>query len=255
MRILVAFFVPGKILLPWDYLNWLRGRFYQAMAWGRPKLARDMHDEGFSSSGKRYKLATFSLLYPERYELTPQGIQTWGRLRWWISSPLEPLLEAIALGLLARPEVRLGASTLYVEQIGVVVPPTFSEAMTLVTLSLIFVSTGERDAEGRFHQRFLSPEEPDFARVLTDNLKRKSAAIYGETLESELPFEWLDEPRSKLMMVNDIKVRGWMMCFRVSGAVDLIRLGYEAGFGERNAQGFGMVCLPEEHPTFSRREV
>jgi len=255
VRIIVEFFAPGEVLLPWDYLDRLRGLFYHAMAWGRPKLARDVHDEGFSGGGKRYKLVTFSLLYPERYELTPEGIRTRGRLRWWVSSPIEPLLEAVALGLLARPEVRLGANTLYVEQIGVVLPPRFSEAMALVTLSPIFVSTGERDAEGRFHKRFLSPEEPDFARVLADNLKRKSAAIYGEALESELRFEWLGEPRSKLMMVNGVKVRGWMMCFRASGATDLIRLGYDAGFGERNAQGFGMVCLPEEHPTFSRREM
>ncbi len=254
MRISVEFFAPDEILLPWDYLDWLRGLFYRAMERGRPKLAREVHDEGFSGGGKRYKLVTFSLLYPEQYEQTPRGLRVRGRLRWWISSPLESLIEALALGLLMRPEIQLGASVLHVGQIGVLLPPTFAETMTLVTLSPIFASTGFRDAEGRFRKRFLSPAEPDFARVLTENLRRKFSALRDEVLEGELRFEWLDEPKSKLMRVNGVKVRGWMMRFRVSGPADLIRLGYDAGFGERNAQGFGMVCVPEDHPTLPWKE-
>jgi CRISPR-associated endoribonuclease Cas6 len=31
------------------------------------------------------------------------------------------------------------------------------------------------------------------------------------------------------------------MRFIAEGPQDLLRIGYEAGFGERNAQGFGMV--------------
>jgi hypothetical protein len=34
-----------------------------------------------------------------------------------------------------------------------------------------------------------------------------------------------------------------MMRFQVSGPPELIRLGYDASFGERNAQGFGMVRI------------
>jgi CRISPR-associated endoribonuclease Cas6 len=251
MRISIDFFTPDEILLPWNYLDQLRGLFYRAMERGRPRLARDVHDEGFSGGGKRYKLATFSLLYPERYEPTPQGMRTRGHLRWWISSPLESLIEALALGLLNHPEVRLGANKLYVGQIGVMLPPTFCETMTLVTLSPIFASTGVRDSQGKFQKRFLSPKEPDFARVLMDNLRRKSIALYGDVLEGELCFEWMGEPKSKLVCVNGIQVRGWMLRFRVSGSPDLIRLGYDAGFGERNAQGFGMVGLPEDHPICS----
>jgi len=115
--------------------------------------------------------------------------------------------------------------------------------MTFSTLSPIFVSTGERDAAGRFQKRFLSPDEPDFARVLTDNLKRKAEAVSREIPDGELRFEWLSPPKSKLMNVNNTNVRGWMMKFRVTGPPELIQLGYDAGFGERNAQGFGMVTV------------
>jgi len=49
--------------------------------------------------------------------------------------------------------------------------------------------------------------------------------------------------RSKLFRVQGTKVRGWEGKFWVEGDPELIRIGYEAGFGERNAQGFGMVKL------------
>lgn len=246
MRIEVSFFSEKQIVLPWNYLDWLQGIFYHAMDRGIPRLAREVHDEGFLGGGKRYKLATFSLLYPERYEMESEGLQVQGIIRWWIASPLESLIEALALGLLAEPEVRLGKDRVQVWQVGVVLPPTFTETMTFSTLSPICASTGERSAAGRFQKRFLSPIEPrwdgnDFARVLSDNLKRKAEAVYGEIPDGELHFEWLSSPKSKLMNVNSTDVRGWMMKFQVSGPPELLQLGYDAGFGERNAQGFGMV--------------
>ncbi|HXF04089.1 MAG TPA: CRISPR-associated endoribonuclease Cas6 [Blastocatellia bacterium] len=253
MRIEVDLFSERQITLPWNYLDWLQGIFYRAMERGIPRLAREVHDEGFFGGGKRYKLATFSLLYPERYEKVTDGIRTQGIIRWWIASPLEPLIEALALGLLAAPEVQLGKEKVHVGQIGVALPPTFTETMTFTTLSPIFVSTGERDATGQLRKRFLSPKEPDFARVLGDNLRRKAQALLGEVPEGELRFEWLGEPKSKLMRVKETDVRGWMMRFRVSGPVELLQLGYDAGFGERNAQGFGMVGLLQEHPAISQK--
>lgn len=248
MRIAVDLFSERQIILPWNYLDWLQGIFYRAMERGIPRMARQVHDEGFLGGGKRYKLATFSLLYPERYQKTPEGLQTQGIIHWWVASPLEPLLEALALGLLDEREVRWGKDRVQVREVGVVLPPTFTETMTFSTLSPICASTGERDAAGHFQKRFLSPTEPrgegnDFARVLGDNLRRKAQALWGEVPEGELRFAWVGEPKSKLMRVNHMEVRGWMMTFQVSGPPELIQLGYDAGFGERNAQGFGMVRI------------
>jgi CRISPR-associated endoribonuclease Cas6 len=248
MRISVEFLTHDEVELPWDYLDHLRGLFYQTMALGRPKLAQQVHEQGFGTASKHYKLATFSLLYPDEYRKMKHGMRVRGRLRWWIASPLEPVIEAIALGFLTRPEVRLGKCLLQVGQIGVVVPPAFQPTMTLVTLSPLVVSTGQRDDSGKFRKEFLAPHQPDFSRILVENLKRKSVALHGTALDGELQFEWLSPPQSKLFTVNGTHVRGWMMKFRVSGSTELIQVGYDAGFGERNAQGFGMVRLADEPP-------
>lgn len=246
MRIQVTFYAERELILPWNYLDWLRGIFYRAIERRIPGMARKVHDEGFFGGGKNYKLATFSLLYPERFQKVTGGIRTQGAIRWWVASPIEPLIEALRLSLLAEPEVRLGKAPVQVWQIEVVLPPTFSETMTFSTLSPISVSTGECDESGKFQKRFLSPQEPDFTRVLGDNLRRKAQTLSDKVADGELRFEWLGEPKSKLMKVKDTSVRGWMMRFRVSGPVELIRLGYDAGFGERNAQGFGMVTAATE---------
>lgn len=243
MRIEVTFFSERPIILPWDYLDWLQGIFYRAMERGIPQLAHRVHDEGFTGGGKRYKLSTFSLLYPERYQVVSGGLRVEGILRWWISSPLGRVIEAVALGLLSEPEIWLGQYRVQVGEVRVVPIPQFTSPMTLITLSPIFVSTGERDAAGRFQKRFLSPGEPDFVRVLNENARRKAEAVWGRVPEGELRFEWLGRPESKLITVNHFRVRGWMMSFRVSGPRELIEIGYEAGFGERNAQGFGMVRM------------
>jgi CRISPR/Cas system endoribonuclease Cas6 (RAMP superfamily) len=64
VRIEVDFSSEKPIFLCWNYLEYLRGIFYRAMERGMPRVARQVHDYGFLGGGKRYKLATFSLLYP-----------------------------------------------------------------------------------------------------------------------------------------------------------------------------------------------
>ena len=46
-----------------------------------------------------------------------------------------------------------------------------------------------------------------------------------------------------LVDFKDIKIRGIVCPFRVSGSRALIQVGYECGFGDKNSAGFGMVGL------------
>jgi CRISPR-associated endoribonuclease Cas6 len=241
MRIAVNFALEKDLLLPWSYIDWLRGLLYGAMDRGIPQIAQLVHDQGFLAGGKQYKLIVFSLLHPQRYETTSQGLRVAGGLRWEVSSPLEPLIEAVTLGLLSEPEARLGKERVYIAQVRVLPPPPFKHQMIFTTLSPICVSTGERDEHGKFQKRFLSPDDPDFGRVLNENLKRKAEVVSGTAVAGDVTFTRLGQPRSKLLTVNDTQIRGWLMTFRVEGPAELLRVGYEAGFGERNAQGFGMV--------------
>jgi len=240
MRLRLEFRFPNAVVLPWNYLDWLQGLLYDAMRRGLPRVARQVHDVGFRGEGKRYKLVTFSLLYPARHRRLAEGLQMEGPVLWWVSSPVENLLEAVVLGLLKEPEVRLGPQTVFVERVEVEPPPPWADTMTWRTLSPVCVSTGRMEG-GRFRKVFVDPADPDFERILCDNLRRKARALGWAAPDTAVRLEWLKGPASQLLTVHGVRVRGWRGVLRVVGPPELLRVGYEAGLGERNAQGFGMV--------------
>lgn len=252
MRIEISFYSENRIIIPWQYLDFLRGIFYQALNLGIPRLAKEIHNNGFLIEGKKYKLATFSLLYPERYEKCSDGLSVQGHITWWVSSPIEPLINALSLGLLNHPTVRFGNDWLKVLHVRELKTPKFSESMTFTTLSPICVSTGERSDSGQFVKRFLSPpsnasisDSDDFVRILSENLERKAKIIFGQdySCNRALLLEPLSTSKSKLLKIKDTDVRAWMMSGRISGPAELLQLAYDAGLGERNTQGFGMIDL------------
>ncbi|MDK2954420.1 MAG: CRISPR-associated endoribonuclease Cas6, partial [Kosmotoga sp.] len=46
--------------------------------------------------------------------------------------------------------------------------------------------------------------------------------------------------------------RAWHLVFKAYGDEELIRVGYQAGFGEKNSLGFGMVKVDERKPRVKR---
>lgn len=89
------------------------------------------------------------------------------------------------------------------------------------------------------------PKELGLACVLRDNFKRKANAMYGETPDGERHFERLSPLKSEKLKANRTEIHAWMMTFCASRVGELIRLTCEAGFGSRNAQGFGRVRVNE----------
>lgn len=240
MRLKVILRFPIPLWLPWNYPEWLRGLAYTAIARGLPQLAHRLHEEGWADpGGRRYKPLTYSWL--QGLQPSGNGLRADGAATWWISSPLAAVVEALALGLLLEPEVRLGPYPALVERVEVTPEPALEGPVTFMTLSPITISTGERRADGKLVKRYLSPEEPAFAQALAENLRRKAVAFYGREPQGEVEIQAHPPYRSKLIRIHDTDIRGWLLTLTVAGDPELIRLGYEAGLGEHTASGFGMV--------------
>ena len=242
MRLKVVFNFSDRIFLPWNYLDYLKGMFYEVMMRGDPEVARFAHEEGFQSEGKRYKLFTFSLLYPRHRERRSDGLIMWGEVNWFFSSPIPGIVEAFAAGMLMEGQVELGKARCDLARVEVMPAPEFSEEMNFRTLSPIVASTGRRSGD-KFGKVFLNPDDPDFRRVLTENLVRKYKALFGEEPEGEVEIEPCEPYKSKLFNVSGTNVRGYEMRLKLKGDPILIKLAYEAGLGERNGQGFGMIAI------------
>ncbi len=236
-----------RVELPYNYNYPLASAIYSFLGRGDAAFSDFLHDEGFCLDGKAFKLFTFSPLFSSRRKALKDGLLIEGKLDWFISSPKEEFVTSLAQGILEQGFLSFLGQRLIVKQVEVLKRPSFEPRMSFRTLSPIVISTGEVDAGGRFHKRYLSPEEPEFSRILEENLRRKYQACYGkEPSEEGISLEFLRAPQSKLLDYKGIKIRGWFMHFIAQGSAELIELGYEAGFGENNSAGFGMVEVIEE---------
>jgi CRISPR-associated endoribonuclease Cas6 len=246
MRLMVLFATPGEILLPWNYLDWLRGLIYRLLSAKSKNFALWLHQEGINLNNKRYKPFNFSLLYPSNKKAIKKGLLVKGEIKWFISSPVSLICQLLAEQLLHSPTIQLGPHKIEVLKVFSLSNPNFNSTSHFSTLSPISISTGIKEGE-KFLKRYLSPEEELFPKLLKENLLNKAEAFWlpsGEVdIELKPPF------RSRLFKIKGIDVRGWEMELTIRGDEHLINLAYDVGLGEHNACGFGMLSLKEEKET------
>jgi CRISPR-associated endoribonuclease Cas6 len=172
-------------MLSWGYPGWLWGLAFTAVGSGLSRVARWPYtEECRQPTGLRYKPLTFSWfhgLLPNGTDLRAERLAT-----WWVSPSVSVVVEGPALGLRLEPKVRLGPHPVMVERTGLDPAPVFGEAVTFTTRSSITLSTGQRRADGKLVNRYLSPEQPGFARALAENLRRKAAVFCRESIPGDL---------------------------------------------------------------------
>jgi CRISPR-associated endoribonuclease Cas6 len=232
---------------------------YQTVAAVDPLLAGFLHDEGVrpgsaEETDRRFKFFVFSLpeLPPYRFEGDLKRFEA-GDVRWQVSSPLPEFVEAFAAGLAALGVARLGGTHFSVVDIEACPPPHFAERMRFVALSPLVAATTERGADGRRVKRFLRADDPDFGPLVRGNLLAKYRALTGaEAEDARLDFEFDREyvrragggesrKVTRLVRYGETQIKAVLAPFVVSGNPELIRLGWECGFGSGNSQGFGMA--------------
>jgi CRISPR-associated endoribonuclease Cas6 len=130
-----------------------------------------------------------------------------------------------------------------VAQIQVLPRPDFQSTMRWQLASPACISYQEA---GRRHAQYLSPEHPEYPRLLQQNILRKVASMHPD-LAADLSgaafqFQPFGKSRSKLIHIKDnIKVRGFEYAFELTAPPLLQEAAYFAGLGEKNAQGFGLI--------------
>jgi CRISPR-associated endoribonuclease Cas6 len=235
-------------LLPLNYNHAVAALIYETLGNASTDFAARLHDEGFSSDGRRFKLFTFSRLMPRRSRLEGNSLRLEdATLTLQVSSPVAEFVEHFVSGLFRAEAFNLAGARFTLQQAETLRVPVFTGRMSFRAFSPVTESV--RDAEGGV--RFLSPED-DWSEIIRRNLLRKHHALHGcAPADERLSWTWdqayLAEAArrarraSVLIDIRGIKVRGWLAPFTVEGSTELIELGYEAGFGSRNSMGFGMA--------------
>ena len=117
-------------------------------------------------------------------------------------------------------------------------------SMKFRTLSPLYLPIQRRDGS----LMSISPETLNYDNLFFQRLKEKYVACSGKPYDGDPTFSFrlLDTPYSSSVIVNagmknELKIRGFDASFLLEADPELLRVGYEAGFGEKNTIGFGMV--------------
>jgi CRISPR-associated endoribonuclease Cas6 len=106
---------------------------------------------------------------------------------------------------------------------------------------------------GKSAETFMIPDQKDFDKVFFKSLMFKYANLVkympsaqGNGLNNlnELKFKLLGKPKTKRVKIktdtpHQKSVKGYLFDFEVKAPSELLRIGYNAGFGELNNLGFG----------------
>lgn len=236
MRLKLTLKCKPETILPYNYNHYL----YKAIARAvhNPNAVGRMRDMGFF---------TFSQLYFEQYTISANGIRNLGKyVQWYISSIKTYFLEAILKGLSETGSISLGTVEMQIANMEILATPEITGVMEFSCMSPITVTCNLDPSQG--HMRYGRIEDHDFTEKLRQDLINKHYRIYDSLpTDDNLTFEFNETYMSnkrrvtRLINFNGIKILGYMIPFKVTGNPELIRVGFQMGFGNRNNCGFGMV--------------
>lgn len=249
MRVKVS--LCGRGLIPFNYNLALAGAVYGPIKRADSDLAYSIH----SSTG--YKFFTFSFLQIPKRKISKKGIYVGDGAYFFVSSPKKEIIHCFVEGILENPEVVIDNVQFDVESVEIMKRPHFNGKTVFSTLSPIIVRTAKEE-NGDLRVIDLYPTQPKFYENLKSNLVNKYKMLYHirkENISFSKPFS----TKCKRIQIKNTFHRASFMVFEVGGDTELLELGYETGFGEKNSMGFGMVKItrriPSEKVSISNKEV
>ncbi len=212
-----------------------------------------MHDRGYKLGNKRFKLFTYSQLTFEDWKVKPGGDQTkivsfQPKAKLFISSPIKEFVNHLAQGLLNRDKFRLGKEEFWAQSVEILKQPDFFENTKFICLSPV-VSATMVERKGKLSPYYYRHDDKDLEGAIKGNLLKKYQLVHGQMPRSDrlkLKFDqdYIERKGDKIYKLIDFKgtkIKGILAPFVVEGSPELIKIGYEAGFGEKGSMGFGMV--------------
>ena len=251
MRIRISLRGVNSKFLTVNYNYPLSAAIYNLLRLGSPEFSAFLHDIGFPLNGRKYKLFTFALRF-EKISIEGKNINLLSPdATLIISTPLiNDFIKNLVIGSFEQQFIRINDARFNIKFAEILPDVSFNECAGFRLLSPMVLST-RRIHNGKEHQYFIRPdEESEINRVLLLNLTNKYKLLYKKDIRSECELKWDEEYLHKRQRVTKkitidengaypIDVIGTQAPFTLKTHPDLIKIGYECGFGEKNSMGFG----------------
>lgn len=254
MRLEITLQAEKAIELPLHYNYIVQSFIYANLP---SKLADKLHSEGFPYEKRSFRLFTFSRIIAKAQRDGDKLIFP-SPLTLIVSSPYLDFLEGLVETLVRLRTFQLAKNEIYLDWIAVKFTPQVREEETIRMLSPMTVYSTLLTPTGGRKTYYYNPKEEEFSRLIRDNLIKKYKVIYGEYTGSE---EFAIEPirvrreDEKIINYKGTWIKGWMGIYKIRGDPQLIRLGWDAGLGAKNSQGFGCFEILSEERKFRRSSV
>lgn len=260
MRIKITATTDRPTLFPFNYQYPLQAAIYGLIRESSSKYSKFLHEQGYVKDGvdRVFKFFTFSKLKFSPKLTGKTGFENVRQIEFIFSTIVEESLRHMILGIFSDREMHLWINgkgvKLTIVNVDVLEDFVFSGKEKFICLSPIAVSTMMENDKGRKVPHFLNymvPREKDrFAENIKNNLVNKYETLHNTLYKKrDQLFSFHFDPIyiakkngtiSKLISFkNDIKIKAMEAPFTVEADPDLIKIGYECGWGEKNSAGFG----------------
>jgi len=243
-------------LIPINYQYYLSSFIYSTLESADSEYSLWLHDNGYKSGNKAFKFFTFSLLNLRDWELQGTSIKIKSpRIEFTISLYTQKMAEKFVAGMFKDKTMNIfdrnTRANFKIKTIEAVPEIEFNEQMFFRAKSPIAIKQNRESAN---EDIYIGPDHPKFTELLKKNLEEKyvtkcimdNMAVSTEGIEE---INIIGDYKGKLIKIregdySETCVKGYFCTFEIVGNSEMIKLGYETGFGINNSLGFGFT---EQH--------
>ncbi|CCK79128.1 CRISPR-associated protein, Cas6 family [Desulfobacula toluolica Tol2] len=262
LRIKITAITNQPAFFPYNYQYAVHSALYSLIQESSANYSSFLHDKGYVKDGinKLFKLFTFSKLNFSPKNNGNGGFYKVSKIQFVFSTIMEKSMRHLILGIFSNQKMMLNLSGqrhfFDIVNVDIQEDCQFTNTEKFICLSPITVSSIMIKEKGKRVQHFLNymvPAERDhFVENLKKNLINKYETINNIPYENmKFPFQFHFENNyivkrngriSKLIeFKNNIKVKAMEAPFYIEADPELIKIGYDCGWGEKNSAGFGCV--------------
>lgn len=233
---------PGTkgLTLPIHYNHMIQGAIYNSID---KKLADFLHDQGYMVENRSFKLFSFSRLMGNYQIVAKQNtIHFKGEIKLTIASPVNDFCQSLVNILLTGGYMLFGKNQVEVKKVYLKKMEVSGEKIVVKTLSPIVIYSTLLRPDGRKYTCYFQPGDPDYGRLLTENLRKKYQAISGQEAPlGDVKVKTIGRQNLAIVKYKDFIIKGYSGKLELAGPKELLQTGVDGSLGSKNSQGFGCV--------------
>ncbi len=242
MRLKIELLRDKEIILPRGYNQFLQAVVYTHL---NEKEAKWLHEHGFAYEKRKFRHFVISEIRERgKYSREKRIITYPPRISFFVSSPVDWILEQVAKNILSSEFVMLGRNRLSISSVSVEKTPEInSNSIKVRTLSPIETHSTFNREDGGKQTHYYTPFEGRFSELVNSNLQKKWQTFFNEDCPYDLKLKPLfkGNRNEKIRFFKNTVIKGCDGYFRLEGDPEILKFAVKIGLGSRNSMGFGMV--------------